>query len=39
MNFKFMPELNWHWGYLLAIASMAIATILPLSWFKRRGWW
>jgi len=39
MNFHNMPELSWPWGYPLALASMVIATILPLTWFKRRGWW
>jgi magnesium transporter len=39
MNFHNMPELSWPWGYPLALASMIIATILPLMWFKRRGWW
>lgn len=39
MNFKLMPELNWHYGYPIAIASMVIATIVPLAWFKHRGWW
>jgi magnesium transporter len=39
MNFHNMPELAWPWGYPFALASMVIATILPLLWFKRRGWW
>ena len=39
MNFHFMPELSWHLGYPLALASIVIATILPLAWFKHRGWW
>ncbi len=39
MNFHFMPELSWQWGYPMAIASMVIATALPLLWFKHRGWW
>ncbi|HVW74355.1 MAG TPA: CorA family divalent cation transporter [Rhizomicrobium sp.] len=39
MNFKFMPELSLHYGYPLALASIAISTILPLIWFKHRGWW
>jgi len=39
MNFHFMPELTWHWGYPMAIASMVIATVVPLAWFKFRGWW
>ena len=39
MNFHFMPELSWHLGYPLALGSILLATILPLVWFKRRGWW
>ena len=39
MNFKFMPELGLHYGYPLALASMVIATVIPLAWFKHRGWW
>jgi magnesium transporter len=38
MNFKFMPELDWHWGYPLALAAIALSTIIPLLWFKARGW-
>lgn len=39
MNFHSMPELSWPLGYPLALVSMVIATIIPLMWFKRRGWW
>jgi len=38
MNFRFMPELDWPWGYPLAIAGMIVSAILPLVYFKRRGW-
>jgi magnesium transporter len=38
MNFKFMPELNWAWGYPLAIAMVALSALIPLLWFKWRGW-
>jgi magnesium transporter len=38
MNFKFMPELDWHWGYPLALAAITLSTIVPLVWFKARGW-
>ena len=38
MNFKNMPELNWAWGYPYALALIALSTILPLPWFKWRGW-
>jgi magnesium transporter len=38
MNFKFMPELNWAWGYPFGLAMIALSTIIPLIWFKWRGW-
>ena len=38
MNFKVMPELNWAWGYPYGLAVIALSAILPLIWFKRRGW-
>jgi magnesium transporter len=39
MNFHFMPELSWHWGYPLAIATIVLSTVIPLAWFKYKGWW
>ena len=38
MNFHHMPELGWEFGYPLALSMMAISAILPILWFKRRGW-
>lgn len=38
MNFKNMPELNWSYGYLLAWLAVIASGVLPLLWFKRRGW-
>ena len=38
MNFRHMPELDWWFGYPLAIALMVLAAILPYLYFKRRGW-
>jgi magnesium transporter len=38
MNFKFMPELSWTWGYPFGLAMIALSTIIPLIWFKWRGW-
>jgi magnesium transporter len=38
MNFHVMPELGWHLGYPLALALIVITTLLPVAWFKRRGW-
>jgi magnesium transporter len=39
MNFHFMPELSWHLGYPVALGSIALSVIIPLMWFKHRGWW
>jgi magnesium transporter len=38
MNFKHMPELDFPYGYPMALSLMAISAILPILWFKRRGW-
>lgn len=36
MNFKMMPELEWHWGYPLAILLMVFAGILPLAYLRQK---
>jgi len=38
MNFRFMPELNWTWGYPFGLALIAVSALVPLVWFKWRGW-
>lgn len=38
MNFSNMPELNWKLGYPLAIATMFLSFILPLTYFKIKKW-
>jgi magnesium transporter len=38
MNFHHMPELDWHFGYPLAITVMLLAGILPYLYFKWRRW-
>ena len=38
MNFHFMPELSWKYGYVLAIALMSIAAWLPYKYFKFKKW-
>jgi magnesium transporter len=38
MNFDFMPELKWLFGYPFAIFLMIASAILPYMYFKRRGW-
>ncbi|MEQ9125377.1 MAG: magnesium transporter CorA, partial [Alphaproteobacteria bacterium] len=32
------PELDWPFGYPLAIGAMIASAILPYLYFKRRGW-
>lgn len=38
MNFKHMPELDWPFGYPLALFLMVLAAILPYVYFRRKGW-
>jgi magnesium transporter len=38
MNYQFMPELSWKFGYPMSIVLMILAAVLPYLYFKRRGW-
>jgi magnesium transporter len=38
MNFKYMPELNWAYGYPFGLAMIVLSALIPLAWFKWRGW-
>jgi magnesium transporter len=38
MNFKFMPELDWQMGYPYAIALMLASALVPMWYFRKRGW-
>jgi magnesium transporter len=38
MNFKFMPELAWQWGYPFGLALILLSALVPLILFKWRGW-
>jgi magnesium transporter len=38
MNFKYMPELNWVGGYPFGLAVIVLSGLIPLVWFKWRGW-
>ncbi|HRP54484.1 magnesium/cobalt transporter CorA [Agriterribacter sp.] len=38
MNFKFMPELNWHYGYYaVIIVTIAVCSLL-YYFFRKSGW-
>ena len=38
MNFDYMPELDWHYGYPASLALMLISAVGPYLYFKKRGW-
>ena len=38
MNFQFMPELNFDWGYPYALVLMLASAIVPMWYFRKRGW-
>ncbi|MBX9456695.1 MAG: magnesium transporter CorA family protein [Rhizobium sp.] len=38
MNFKYMPELDWVFGYPSSLVLMAISAIIPIFFFRWRGW-
>jgi magnesium transporter len=38
MNFHFMPELSEKWGYPVALLLMVVSAILPLLYFRKKGW-
>ncbi|AVS63683.1 magnesium and cobalt transport protein CorA [Paracidovorax avenae] len=38
MNFQFMPELQWSYGYAYGIALMVASAVGPMWYFRKRGW-
>ncbi len=38
MNFKYMPELEWPWGYPLVLVLMLAVSIFMLIYFRRKKW-
>ncbi|TRO51783.1 magnesium/cobalt transporter CorA [Candidatus Bathyarchaeota archaeon] len=38
MNFRFMPELEWGWGYPFALLVMLMVGLVMLFYFRRRNW-
>jgi magnesium transporter len=38
MNFKYMPELTWHWGYFAVMLLMFGIGVGMFSWFRHKGW-
>ena len=38
MNFKYMPELEWHYGYFFALLAMFGIGVSMFLYFKRKKW-
>jgi magnesium transporter len=38
MNFHYMPELNWRYGYPVSLLVMFASAVGPYLYFKKRGW-
>ena len=38
MNFRYMPELEWEWGYPVVIAVSVLIIIASLLFFKKKKW-
>ena len=38
MNFHYMPELDWRYGYPLSLLLMAVTAVGPYLYLKKRGW-
>ncbi|MEB2343538.1 MAG: magnesium/cobalt transporter CorA [Deltaproteobacteria bacterium] len=38
MNFDWMPELRWRWGYPVVWIVMITVGLALLGWFRHRGW-
>ena len=38
MNFRYMPELGWRWGYPMALLVMVATAGIMLAYFRKRKW-
>ncbi|MGD9022204.1 MAG: magnesium/cobalt transporter CorA [Deltaproteobacteria bacterium] len=38
MNFRYMPELEWHWGYFMVWGIMIGIVVTMLVYFRRKAW-
>jgi magnesium transporter len=38
MNFHFMPELEWHYGYYAVLGAMAFFALGMLVFFRWKKW-
>ena len=38
MNFKYMPELEWRWGYFIVLLGMGLLSGFMMFYFWKKGW-
>jgi magnesium transporter len=38
MNFDYMPELKWRWGYPVIMSLMTFLGVGMFAYFKKRKW-
>ena len=38
MNFKFMPEIEWYYGYPVSIGMMILSAAITYFFFRKKGW-
>jgi magnesium transporter len=38
MNFEFMPELKWRWGYAMVWGVMIVMIVTMLGYFRKKKW-
>jgi len=38
MNFQYIPELNYKYGYFVTLGAMALIVLGFLRYFKKHGW-
>lgn len=38
MNFQYMPELSWSFGYPMAVCAMVLSAVVPMLFFRMKGW-
>ncbi|MFP4473115.1 MAG: magnesium/cobalt transporter CorA [Candidatus Omnitrophota bacterium] len=38
MNFEYMPELRWRWGYFMVLGFMALVGLGLIAYFRKKDW-
>ncbi|WP_338101776.1 magnesium/cobalt transporter CorA [Methanolapillus millepedarum] len=38
MNFEYMPELDWRYGYYVCLGLMLLIFVMMIAYFRKRGW-